>query len=103
MGTYSNAGYLQDDDAAWGDNPFDCDTASATHTAAGEEHALADLDARIQEYESEHIWDGEGSMCSFRYAGHATMSCMEPADVSPTGCCSQALLIYKHLPCLLST
>lgn len=58
----------QDDQDAWAQNPFEHDVTEATDQSASplDLHSLASVDARIQGYESEHIWDAEGSMCSFR-------------------------------------
>ncbi|DBA91775.1 TPA: hypothetical protein ACH3X1_003364 [Trebouxia sp. C0004] len=57
---------MQDDDAAWGQNPFDFTTDGVTDGTSAEGQALADIDARIQEYRDEHIWDEEGYMRSLR-------------------------------------
>ncbi|KAL0034494.1 hypothetical protein WJX79_005414 [Trebouxia sp. C0005] len=59
---------LTQDDAAWGDNPFEFTTefTGITDGTSAESQALADIDARIQDYRDEHIWDEEGHMCSLR-------------------------------------
>ncbi|KAL0053140.1 hypothetical protein WJX82_001504 [Trebouxia sp. C0006] len=44
----------QDDDAAWGQNPFDSSTDEVTDGTSAESQALADIDAQIQEYRGHH-------------------------------------------------
>ncbi len=63
---------LQDDQDAWGQNPFDYDASLAADAdsdcgVAFDTQALAHIGARLQEYEGELAWDGEGPMCDFRY------------------------------------
>ncbi len=84
---------MQDDNAAWGQNPFDFSTDGVTDGTSAERQALADVDARIQEYRSEHIWDEEGCMRSLRYTNKCTVSehFCEVCVLLPNCCCNKTL------------
>ncbi len=92
---------MQDDNAAWGQNPFDFSTDGVTDGTSAERQALADVDARIQEYRSEHIWDEEGCMRSLRYTNKCTVSkhCCEVCIVAKiavaTKHCTGAQLLFS--------
>ena len=62
----------QDDAELLKDDPFDTAAATATEAGAAEDQALAmsllDIDARLQQYAEEHLWDDTGSLCDFRFA-----------------------------------
>lgn len=84
---------MQDDDAAWGQNPFDFSTDGVTDGTSSESHALADIDARIQMYRGEHIWDEEGYMRSLRYTNKCTVSghSCEVCELLPNCCYNKTL------------
>lgn len=84
---------MQDDDAAWGQNPFDSSTDEVTDGTSAESQALADIDAQIQEYRGEHIWDKEGYMRSLRYTNKRAVSehCCEVCQLLPNCCCNKTL------------
>ena len=84
---------MQDDDAAWGQNPFDVSTDGVTDGTSAESQALADIDARIQEYRGEHIWDEEGYMRSLRYTNQCTVSehCCEVCETLRDCCYNRTL------------
>ena len=84
---------VQDDDAAWGQNPFDFSPDGVADGASAESQAVADIDARIQEYRGEHIWDEEGIMRSLRYTNRCAVSehCCELCELLPNCCCNKTL------------
>ncbi len=84
---------VQDDDAAWGQNPFDFSADGVADGTSAESQALADVDARTQEYRGEHIWDEEGYMRSLRYTNKCTVSehCCELCELLPNCCYNKTL------------
>ena len=56
---------LLQDDQAWGQNPFD-DTAVSIESAANDTPKITSLDAKMQQYEGEQVWDNAGSTCDLR-------------------------------------
>ena len=81
---------VQDDDDAWGQNPFDFSTDGVADTTSAESQALADIDARIQEYRGEHIWDEEGYMRSLRYTIKCAVS-ENCCELQPSCCYNKTL------------
>ena len=55
-------------------NPFECSLdqlSSGLEAAAGDRHeaaprSLLAVDAALQEFASEHVWDDAGSLCDYR-------------------------------------
>lgn len=72
---HEGCGMMQDDQDAWRDNPFESN-ALGSNAVILETDRLADLDARMQAFQSERILRTtfQDHRCSFQISGICTMT-----------------------------